>query len=178
MIILLKKGKVNAMGSVNPKATYTRIKELYIAYNKSFFTIGEKIKELFGCSDVISIIRTLKEYKYSSNLLAFSLLSTLIQDPTKRDIIAHIIDEYEWDENQAFDMNCCKASFEFYKAMMYKELGDFKSAMEGVHIALGMYPDVFGYNFVKELKLEGVLSDSIFNEYLWFNCYRQSKTMG
>ena len=178
MLILLKKGKINQMQSVNPRLAYTQIKETYSCFNKTFFNINEKIKELYDNSDVISIIRTLKEDKHSSNILAFSLLSTLIQDPTKRDIIAHIIDEYEWDENQAYDMNCCKASFEFYKSMMYKELGDFKSANNTIEVALGMYPNIYGYNFVRELKLEGVLSDSIFNEYLWFNCYRQHKVMG
>ena len=58
------------------------------------------------------------------------------------------------------------------------EIGDFKTAKEIFEKANSMYPHIMEYNFIKELRLDGVLSDTILNESIWFNCLRHSKSLG
>jgi hypothetical protein len=61
---------------------------------------------------------------------------------------------------------------------MYVELGDFKTAKEIFKKASSMYPQIMEYNFIKELRLDGVLSDTVLNESMWFNCLRHIKSLG
>lgn len=177
MLILLKKGKQSTMSTNNHALLYKKLKEMYGECSKTFFNFQQKIIELFGISDVNIIIRELKEHKYTSNFIAFALLNQLIQRLDKRNIMEQIINRFEWDYSQPGDINTCPASLLFFDGMIRKENGDFRGAYERLKNAMDMYPQFMSYNFVKELKMEGVLSDTVLNEYLWFNCLRQLKSM-
>lgn len=178
MLILLKKGKANAMQSINHARTYSKIKEIYAEHDETFFNISKKIKELSEESYVNSIIKEINEYKHTSNLIVFTLVTFLFQNTGNRDTIAEILDSYKWKDDQSRDINCCEAGYEFFRGLMYVELGDFKTAKEIFKKASSMYPQIMEYNFIKELRLDGVLSDTVLNESMWFNCLRHNKSLG
>jgi 2-polyprenyl-3-methyl-5-hydroxy-6-metoxy-1,4-benzoquinol methylase len=153
----------------------TLLKEVYSEHDKVFFNKNEIIKELLASSNVNNSIGEILSYKYTSNYITFMLVTTLMGMPDKRDFLATIFDTYTWNNTQSFDINCCEASYGYLKAMFYRELGDFSTYKRVLKTAQSMYPSILSKNFVKELLLEGVLSESIFAEYLWYSCYKQCK---
>lgn len=177
MMILLSKADAKVVVPNNPKQLFDAIKERYAEHDKTFFNINEIIKELLASTNVNNSIGQINSYKHTSNNIVYMLITTLLGRPEQREFLAEILDTYKWDDSQAHDTNCCEASFQYVKGMFYRELGDFTLAKQHVDIALSMYPDVLSKNFVKELILEGVISESVFGEYLWYSCYKQSEML-
>jgi len=177
MMLILKKGEGNITTNNEPIKTLAFIRDRYAEHDRTFFKIKEIILDLFESTNVNNSIGTIRSNKHTSNLIVFNILVNASSGNMTHPLIADLLDTYEWDPNQAGDVNCSAATVEFIKGMFYRELGDFKQADDHIKIAMSMYPDVLSKNFVKELILEGVLSESVFNESIWYACSRQSKMM-
>lgn len=178
LMAVLKKGK-QAWDFVKDKQEYLRfLQERYKEHNNTYFKINEINLELFQPSNVSISIEKIKSYKHTSNWIAFTYLTQLLTMPNQMDKIANLLDNYQWDYTQAPDENCCPASVEYIRGIFYREMGDFDQAKMQFEKAKSMYPQYLRHNFVKELILDGVVSESVFNNYLWFSCERFMRAMG
>lgn len=176
MVLLSKKASKFVIPN-DTKEYLELLKEIYSEHDKTYFNKNDIIKELLASTNVNNSIGEIISHKHTSNFIVYMLLTTLLGMPNKQDFIATIFDTYQWNDTQAFDVNCCKASFEYLKGMFYRELGDFSNAKKVLNTAKLLYPAILTKNFVKELLLEGVLSESIFVDYLWYSCYKQCNIM-
>jgi 2-polyprenyl-3-methyl-5-hydroxy-6-metoxy-1,4-benzoquinol methylase len=177
MLAIVSKTKSNITVPNEPEKLFTLLQERYKEHNKTFFGIREIILELLGMSNVNNSIGEISKYKHTSNLIVYMILTSTMGNPEKRELCAEIFDTYKWDPTQASDQNCCEATFEYMKGMFYRELGDFTMSKQFLAKANELYPDVLSRNLVKELILEGVLSESVFGDYIWYACYKQSKNL-
>lgn len=134
------------------------------------------IKELSSGIYVNSIIYRIKEespntYNFRNIVLANSLLEAgRPLDGLK------ILTEYGPDQPE--DPNCNYGTFLYIKAMCYRQLGDFILSKKLLEECANYYPNIRKYNFVKDLEIDGLVSNSVFSSYMFWNAEKILQSYG
>lgn len=169
MLILLNKDKEHHTFINLAEEIYAFLLERYKEHNEIFFQKRDIILKLLDSSNVSNSVDVIKSYKHTSNLITFHFLSSLPANKFGLKKMSEIFDSYAWSNAQASDIQCCAATFEYFRGMFYREMGDFTRAIDQFKKARFLYPQFMEHNVVKEMLLEGILSEQSFQEYYWYS---------
>jgi 2-polyprenyl-3-methyl-5-hydroxy-6-metoxy-1,4-benzoquinol methylase len=169
MLAILDKNKSNETYINQAEDIFPMLQERYTEHNNTFFQQKEIVLKLLNESNVTIIVDTIKSLKHTSNLITHLLLTQLPSNREGLRKMSAIFDGYTWNGTQAWDIQCCAGTFEFFRGMFYREVGDFTRAIEQFRRAKFLYPRITDNNAVKEMMLEGIMSDSVFGEYFWYS---------
>jgi SAM-dependent methyltransferase len=155
---------------------YNQSLSIVKAYNMLNAQTQDIGKELFETLDVNSIIkRVLSEMPYTSNFAFMSFAQTLLEAGHNQ----HVIDLMEqYRDGQSENTEICYAAFVHYKGLALRQMGDFLGAKKCFQEAKENYPRFGDYNFIQDLKIDGVLSDSSFSILSWLRNERMLKELG
>ena len=138
--------------------------------------ISEINKELFRSTDVSSIIeRVLAELPHTSNQAFLSLATPLLEAGRNKQVIG-FMEQYR--EGQSGNTDICFATFLYFKGLALRQMGDFLAAKRCFMDAKENYPRFETYNFIEELKIDGIISDSGFAHYTWWNNNKMLESLG
>jgi 2-polyprenyl-3-methyl-5-hydroxy-6-metoxy-1,4-benzoquinol methylase len=127
------------------------------------------IKELLEGSSVNSINETINtRYSLCSNILRYVVANKCFEIGQIEDGLGLIQQPYE--KAQSADFNYCQGSQLFTIAIGYRMLGDFITAKRYLGEAMRAFPGIEKYNFVKEMYVDGIISESGFSQHSWFSC--------
>lgn len=169
MLILLNKDKQNSTFINQAEEVYNFLKERYTEHNDTFFQYKDIILKLLDPTNVSNTIDVITKRKHTSNVLVHHTLCQLPATKWGLKKMSEIFDNYIWSNAQASDIQCCAATFEYFKGMFYREMGDFTRAIDQYKKAKFLYPQFMEHNVVKEMLLEGILSEQHFGEYFWYS---------
>ncbi len=126
----------------------------------------EIFKELFTDTDVSKIINRIQnELPNTSNQAFFAAIPQLVQAGRNQQIITFL---NQYREGQSEDIELCYGTALHYKGLAYRQMGDFLEAKNHFLRAKENYPRFEDYNFIKELKIDGIISDEGFSNYSWW----------
>lgn len=177
MLAILDNNKANETFINQAEDIYTLLNERYTEHNNTYFQQKEIVLKLFNESNVTIIVDSIKALKHTSNLITHLLLTQLPSGKEGLRKMSAIFDNYTWNGTQAWDIQCCAATYEFFRGMFYREVGDFTRAIEQFRRAKFLYPRILDNNAVKEMVLEGILSETVFGEYFWYSNEKVLKLM-
>ena len=86
----------------------------------------------------------------------------------------HVIEEInnlmeQYKEGQTEDIQLCKGTALHYTGIAHRQMGDFLEAKKHFLAAKEKFPRFEDYNFIEDLKLDGIISDEGFAQYIWWN---------
>lgn len=169
MLIILNKDKEHQTIPNQAEEIYTFLNERYKEHNETYFQCESIILKLLDSTNVSNTIEYIKSHKHTSNIITYHLLNRLPATKWGLKKMSEIFDGYTWSNAQASDLQCCAATFEYFRGMFYREMGDFTRAIEQYKKAKFLYPRFMEHNVVKEMLLEGILSEQHFNGYFWYS---------
>lgn len=165
MEFLLKKGTtgIESKCRVPYDETLARFQEQG-TYNDKINAIG---KELSVSTNVTTIIdKVSSALPNCSNYAFIAFVPYLLQNGLNQ----HVIDLMGmYTDGQPEDIEMCEATFVHYKGVALRQMGDFLGAKECFLEAKERYPRFEDYNFIHDLILDGIISESGFTRYVWWN---------
>lgn len=179
MLVLLKPKKITNFFDCNRDNIdeyFQRVRSILGQMQARSDIIKEMAVELSGDRNVGSIIEKLKEKLpdiYSQCLL--SMAANLLEHHRIYDVL-ECLQEYKDGQPEDSEHNrgaCC-----YFEAMCYRQLGDFLTSRKLLRECTRHYPNIRKYNFVKELAIDGVVSNTGFTEYSWWNAERALQAFG
>jgi tetratricopeptide (TPR) repeat protein len=133
-------------------------------------------EELLRGSSVNNIEEKIKErYSYISSALRYVLANKCLDIGRTEDGLR--LAQQPYQKAQSADFNYCQGGLEFTTGIGYRLLGDFKTAKEHLTKALESYPGIENYNYVKEMYVDGIISESGFGGFPWFSCKKLAQTL-
>jgi 2-polyprenyl-3-methyl-5-hydroxy-6-metoxy-1,4-benzoquinol methylase len=165
MQFLLSKAEGNVLA--RQSVDYDALLERFDACDATVGIMNALVKELFPHSNVDTISqRVLKELPYTSNHAFLFYAPILLQYGRFQDVIT-LMDLY--NDSQPEDIERCRASSYHFKGNAYRQMGDFLEAKKWLKKAKERYPQFDRYNFIQELKVEGLIADSNLAKHLWWS---------
>lgn len=168
MLAIIKKCKQNYTIHNDAQDIYTYIKKRYKEHDEIYFQKESILLKLFESTNVSNNIDYINSLKHTSNVMALSYINGLPNNKDSMRVMAEVFDKYKWTVTQANDIQCCEATFEFLRGMFCREIGDFSRAAHCYKAAKFMYPRIMDRNVVKEMLIDGILSEQQFNNYFWY----------
>jgi len=161
MQIILQKSENPSYKAID--VNYDGILNILNSYDHSAEKINKTIKELFETKNVNTIIDGIFEkFPLTSNQAFLGLAPTLLQSGMNREVIV-LMEQYK--EEQSEDIVFCRGTSLFYKGCAYRQMGDFLRAKRCFEEAKENYPRFEDYIFIKDLMIDGVISESNFAYY-------------
>jgi 2-polyprenyl-3-methyl-5-hydroxy-6-metoxy-1,4-benzoquinol methylase len=165
MLFALKKS--DAYAYKVPVIAYDKILARLDEQDRARGLISEIGKELFVDTNVSKIIgRVLSELPNVSNQAFLSFVPPLLEAGRNQQIIS-LMEQYK--PGQTENINFCEGTALHYKGLAYRQMGDFLEAKKNLLAAKEKFPRFEDYNFIEDLKLDGIISDEGFAGYIWWN---------
>jgi len=135
--------------------------------------IGKELSD--GIYVNIGIDRTKTESPRTYNVRNLALANMFLENGRTLDALSFL---KEYGAGQPEDANCCYGSFLYLRAMCHRQLGDFVLAKKLLTECATHYPNIRKYNFVKDLEIDGLVSNTVFSNYLWWNAEKILQDFG
>ena len=133
-------------------------------------------KELFESTDVSIIIeKVLDQFPHTSNQAFIEFARPLLESGRNEQTIV-LMDQYR--EGQSENIEICYATSLHLKGIALRQMGDFLAAKKYFMDAKKNYPRFENYNFIEELKIDGIISDSSFSPFTWWNNNKMLEALG
>lgn len=157
----------------------TKLKWLYQEYNKFFTEVVLKLKtcRLFDSLEDVKIL--LQDYPHFTNIIMINYMEALLNGHNYKGAIDFSKTELgQYDDSQSGDIYYSMGTYFGVIGLAYKNIGDFKLAKEYYKAALDAYPHVGKHNIIRDLYIDGILPEGIFNQYMFRFCERELISMG
>lgn len=174
MILLVKPQEMMVANSIK-QPDIEELKERALQ-NQNIAVYAQQISsELSRGSDVNSIERSISSYQHITNALRYVISNQCLEMGRITDGLR--LSQQPYQKAQSADFIYCQGSLDFTTAIGYRLLGDFCTAKKYLNQALESYPGIEKYNFVKEMYVDGIISESGFAEFPWYACKKLAKTL-
>jgi hypothetical protein len=138
--------------------------------------LKKNIKELLGPIYVNTYIdRAKQEFPRTYNSILIYFANVLLENGKPLESLKCLND---YSDDQPEDVNTCYATNLYLKAMCYRQLGDFVKTRNFLEKCAAHYPNIRKYNFVRDLEIDGLVSNTAFAPYLWWNAERILQSYG
>jgi len=168
-----------SMGNIHDgvENTYKLLFDIFREVDSMGIKNSDYQKELSENKDVIALgKRIFEELPFTSNIYLLAITETLNNQGLFGKAY-DFINSMEYREGRPYDLGCHKGTYFFLKALLARQRGDMMSCKEFVDLSIETYPPIEKYNIIREMMINGILSESIMSRFHYYSAVQLKKSI-